>query len=34
LIALPAMQEWLADAMCESEHIAGLDAPAAQGQQQ
>jgi glutathione S-transferase len=34
LIALPAMQEWLADAMRESEHIARFDAPAAQGQQQ
>jgi len=34
MIALPAMQEWLADAMRESEHIARFDAPAAQGQQQ
>lgn len=34
LITLPAMQEWLADAMRESEHIARFDAPAAQGQQQ
>ena len=33
LMALPAMQEWLADAMLESEHIAQFDAPAAQGQQ-
>ena len=28
LIALPAMQEWLADAMRESEPVAHLDAPA------
>jgi glutathione S-transferase len=34
LISLPAMQEWLADAMREPEHIARFDAPAAQGQQQ
>jgi hypothetical protein len=34
LVALPAMQEWLADAMRESEHIARFDAPAAGGQQQ
>ena len=29
LVALPAMQEWLADAMRESEHIARFDAPTA-----
>jgi glutathione S-transferase len=34
LVALPAMQEWLADAMRESEHIARFDAPVMQGQQQ
>ncbi|HWZ70503.1 MAG TPA: glutathione S-transferase family protein [Casimicrobiaceae bacterium] len=34
LMALPAMQEWLADAMRESEHIAEFDARPAQGQQQ
>jgi glutathione S-transferase len=34
LIALPAMQEWIADAVRESEHIAQFDAPAVQGQQQ
>ena len=34
LITLPAMQEWLADAMRESEHIARFDAPVMQGQQQ
>jgi glutathione S-transferase len=34
LVALPAMQEWNADAMRESEHIARFDAPVMRGQQQ
>jgi glutathione S-transferase len=34
LVALPAMQEWLADAMRESEHIARFDAPVMQGPRQ